>query len=170
MPLAIDVKGIALARFGSVSIIKIGMSNISRKVWLIGVTVLGSKAVDHIDQFGRTLRTVLQTPSRGLETWLTESIQCQKWCWCLFFFFRKGGEEFGSLPWGLPSTYLHHWVGRTSKMSEEPSFLPERRLLICFLWEAPRCRIVAYCAQDVASFFQFHVVLKTEFGRRGKNW
>jgi len=57
--LAIDIEGVNLCRDGRVSIMQI-MSNLSGKVWLIDVTVLGDRAINYTDPDGRCLRGILE--------------------------------------------------------------------------------------------------------------
>jgi exonuclease 3'-5' domain-containing protein 1 len=57
--LAVDLEGVDLCRHGRVSIMQI-MSNLSAKVWLIDVTVLGRQAFDYTDPDGRSLRGILE--------------------------------------------------------------------------------------------------------------
>ena len=57
--LAVDIEGVGLCRYGRVSVMQI-MSNLSGKVWLIDVTVLGREAFDYTDPDGRSLRGILE--------------------------------------------------------------------------------------------------------------
>lgn len=60
--LAVDLEGINLCRDGKLSIVQI-MSSVSKVVWLVDVTRLGSQAFDHVDPYGRTLRMILEDTS-----------------------------------------------------------------------------------------------------------
>ena len=57
--LAVDIEGFGLCRYGRVSVKQI-VSNLSGKVWLTDVTVLGREAFDYADPDGWTTRGILE--------------------------------------------------------------------------------------------------------------
>ena len=57
--LAIDLEGVDLCRYGRISILQILAAH-SGMIWLVDITTLGRVAFEHVDDEGRSLRSLLE--------------------------------------------------------------------------------------------------------------
>ena len=56
--LAVDLEGVGLCRHGRISILQLLAAHSNISIWLVDITTLGRVAFEHVDDEGRSLRSI----------------------------------------------------------------------------------------------------------------
>ncbi|KIM35661.1 hypothetical protein M413DRAFT_79160 [Hebeloma cylindrosporum] len=184
--LAVDLEGVELCRYGRISILQILAAH-STIIWLVDITTLGRVAFEHVDDAGRSLRSILQGGETKKLFYDVRNDADALWnlydvdvanaydLQVLEVAVRRSSRMHVKLVSGLAKTidrYLSpplEW--QRVKEAGSKLFRPDLGGSYEVFEERPLDpRLAQYAAQDVSLLFQLEATLERQIGHWGVNW
>lgn len=185
-PIAVDIEGVQLCRYGRVSIVQM-LKDGGDTIWLLDVTVLGKSAFVHEDIEGRSIKRLLECVEikkifydvrmdadalyhiYGVDMKNVLDLQVLELAWR-----GSNGRDtrfLNGLKRSLEDYVRPPLAWRRTKEAGVKLFKPEEGGSYAVFEERPLdARILAYCAQDVSYLHPLEKGLRNSLGRIGSSW